>query len=537
MTDASSAAAPGASLPAQDSGPGASSWLSGSLPDRMNPVLVKELRQAQRGKVFAIALVVTLVFALLGAAMSALRIEDQRTFSESSGPMFFQSVYFFLNVAVLVVVPFQAFVSMGAERDDNTMEMLVLSNLKPRQIVMGKVLAALAQGLVFGLAFLPFVVTAFLLRGIDLETLLLVLLLTAFACAVLTNFAVMLSAVVQKRILRVLTMVALAGGLFMLVPFAGMIAGEWFRRPEFMAEPEFYPILLQCLAFVAAGSLMVFAVACNMMAHEEENRSTNIRLAVTALCVIGVGTVAYDVFLIGGRGMPREAVYGVGTAGLFLLTFFCLFFVLEPERLGRRVAPAVPRSSLRAMLFTPWLPGAGRALAFSAVHIVAVVVSIIAIGAFAHTWRFRPGPASTSGHTYVVADHMTLALLATALYCALYTLVPAVLLGGMRRTGVQRNVARFLALLIPLVLIIAPAVVGLFLGLEEVREFRHFGNPFWVIDEVWDQDQHRVTGSMVFIGGVTALLGLMSLRRIGSGFAEVQRARVEARADGAAPGS
>lgn len=507
---------------------GLPAWFARALPDFMNPVLVKEVRQAQRGKVFSVTLIVTLVLALLGAASAALEIE-RSYFSGSPGQAFFSSVYVFFNIAVLVVVPFQAFVSMGAEHDDNTFEMLVLSNLKPRQIVMGKITAALTQGLMFGLTFLPFVVTAFLLRGVDLTVLMLIMGLTAFASTVLTTFAVMLSAVVRKRLLRVLAMVALAGGLFLLVPTSLALCYEWFRSPELFGQPGFYAVMVQTVLFMAVGAAIHFAVACNMLAHEEENRSTNIRVAVSLLCVITVSSTAYNVMAFkAGAGLPREVVYGLAVASLFFLATFCIFFALEPDRLGRRVEPAIPQSKLLAVAVAPWMPGGSRGLVFAGVHVAGLMLGMLIVAALAPPFRSMGLTTSSSASM----NQGGWGVLVAAAYCALYVVVPAVLLRKLQGTAGRRNVARLIALCFPMILMFVPTIFGLFINDYDMQEFRHMGNPAWVIEESWDGDGFRPASAVLMLVATVTLFGALSLGRIAGSFGEVLSA---SRANAARP--
>jgi len=507
-----------------------SAWFSRALPDFTNPVLVKEVRQAQRGKVFSVTLIVTLILAFFGATAAALQIERDY-FSGSPGQEFFTSVYSFFNIAVLVVVPFQAFVSMGAEHDDNTFEMLVLSNLKPRQIVMGKIAAALTQGLMFGLTFLPFVVTAFLLRGVDLTVLLLILGLTAFGSAVMTTFAVMLSAIVRKRLLRVLTMVALAGILFGLVPMSLAVCYEWFRSPELFGEPAFYAVLTQSVLFTTVAMALFFAIACNMLAHEEENRSTNIRVAVTLLCLITAGAAAYNVTAFSmGAGMPREVVHALGVAGLFTLTVFCIFFVLEPDRLGRRVEPSIPRNKLVALAVSPWLPGGNRGVLFAGLHISLFALLIIVIAIPGSSYRFMGTVSAARGPLFPGGW----AVLAAALYCLLYALAPAVFLRRLQGTPGKRNAARLIALSMPLLTMFIPTIFGLFIDDRDMQEFKHVGNPGWLIDKSWGSHGFRPMAAAFFVAGAVALLGALSLSRVVRGFGEVltaSRANVQRRRD------
>lgn len=503
-----------------------SNLFKGALPEWINPVFVKEVRQAQRGKLFSIALIITLtlaMFAVVGVSLSIL----SGSYGQP-GPMFFSAVYVFLAGAVLVVVPFQAFVSMGSEWDDNTFEMLVLSNLKPRQIVFGKVLAASLQAAMFGLAFLPFVVTAFLLRGVDVAVLGLILGLTAAASFCLCIFTVMVSTLVRRRFLRVVTMVVLAGMLFSLVPGSSAFASVLLNQPEIFSGGEFWIGLIEFLIVAFVGTALCGSVACNMLAHEEENRSTNVRIVLTVTLLLTLAALAFNASPLAwkfGIRFQREEVFAVAVFSTFVLTFFGIFLALEPERLGRRVEPAVPRSKLLAWFVTPWLPGGGRGALFYMTHLLLLLVATFGIAALAEPSRvWGRGPTSITSGPRVEMHPMLpggFGLLGATLYGMLYVLLPAVVLGGTKMDTARRNLMRAIALLFPLALLFIPSIFGIFIGSRSLQELEHFGNPFQLIRDSWDREGFRPEESFFFVAIIVMLLLFVIARRVLDGVGEV----------------
>jgi ABC-type transport system involved in multi-copper enzyme maturation permease subunit len=474
----------------------------GFFGDFLNPVLVKEIRQSQRGKVFAISLIVTVMLALLACTMMALEI-DGRT--AQPGREFFTVVYGFLCSAVLLVVPFQAFHAMGSEWDDHTFEMLVLSNLKPRQIIVGKILAAFVQALVFFAAFMPFLAVAFLLRGVDVIVLGVILGLTAAASLWLTTVSIMFSTLSRQRFLRVLMMVVLAGSLVGMIGAATGMGSELMRRPDQIADRDFWLALPQMLAFAAFTGLLALFISCNLLSHEEENRSTNVRVLVSVGTVLFLVAMTFNV-AVPASPLPREPLFGLTIMAVFGLALAGAFLCSEPETLGRRVAPTVPKSGVMALLTLPWFPGRGRGVIFMLMHMALLVIGAFCLAPFARGLRFFSA-TTLSNKTDLIMNDGGLALLLTVVYGVLYTLVPIGLLSLFLGTGQRaRKVVRGLTIFSPLFFILVPAVIGLLIDSRSMRQMQHAGNGPLVIGESFDGILYEAE-AFIFVVLPLALIG------------------------------
>ena len=196
------------------------SELLARIDDRLNPVLVKEVRQALRGKQFRSAFIFTLVVSVIVAVSIVLGTAEQAEWTPI-GPPFFMGVFACLTLAVIGFVPMAAFQSMGSEWDENTFDMLALSHLRPRHIVLGKLLAAGVQALLYFSIFGFFSVFTFLLGGVDLNLVLVGIPLLAFISLALSSLAVALSSLSQKRMVRVLLMVLLSAALVLSLSGGG----------------------------------------------------------------------------------------------------------------------------------------------------------------------------------------------------------------------------------------------------------------------------------------------------------------------------
>lgn len=504
------------------------------LVDRLNPVLVKEVRQALNGRLFKAGFIVSLVGALLFSVWILMLVHAV------DGADIALAMFGCLAVSIFVFIPFWAFVSMGAEWDENTFDLLVLSNLTPRRIVWGKLGSACLQMAVAFTAFLPFFVFAFLLRGVNLPTLLLVLAgaLVVSPCASLV--AIGLSSLTTSRFLRIVLMAAVAGGLLFLAGGAIGLAATLMRSSFFMPSIGEQALMVGAVATVAVAVALYFGeLACSRLAHPEENRTTGPR--VVLLLALAATLVWLGFILDSGGGL--EALSGA-TATLQLgLVLPCAMMVLTPQRLGRRVERQVPRSRLLALLAAPFLATGSGALLFwllaelflwgGVLFLASRVPVLPAVGL--SEWRAR----------WVAWRGDGLGTAVGALgYAAFYLLVPTLLL---RRMVSSARVGAFVRALVPLMFVVLclgsillPALLLFFFkGGFGSDPFEHVLDPFWTLDELWTGVPDSVGGgglqaaiAVVLLAGLFhAVQGLRSLRQIL--VASAERRRMARRPDGA----
>ena len=437
------------------------------LSDQLNPVLVKEVRQAMRGRYFRISFWVTLLGATLLGLTILLLMQDEG--SDEMGVVFFGILFGFMTLATQVLVPFSAFLSVGSEWDENTWDLLTLSNLRPRQIVLGKILSAGVQSLLYYSAFSPFLVFAFLLRGVDAGAMLWVLGMSFVASILTSSFAAALSSLSGNRFARVLLMVFLASVLvqssFGLTAFVVQIVSF----PNTLRDPQFLEGTLAALSIGLALSAFFFAGATSRLAHPEENGSTPLRLTVLAIVAVGL---AWASFISMGSGQ-EEPIVGSAGAALGLLTVTGLLFTAERERLGRRVEHALAGRRLRSFLMMPLLPGGARGLVF-----------FLASGALVACWV-----------------HLMEAVDPRLSLNAGQRLIPWVLLGfGFIHLGLisglmsswsgqlrGRIVTRAATVVVFLFSLLVPTIVGFLFNIDRWDQFEHPLNVFLTVDDLWDR--------------------------------------------------
>src|SRR5688500_16813172 len=203
-------------------GPEASSRLAALLrrldeaSDRLSPIVVKEVRQIVRGREFNYSFMVSLVVGLLVAFFGAANA----TTGTGTGQSVFVALTACLALLGIGIVPFGAFSALRNERLEQTMDLITVTSLSARKVIVGKLLA---QGVKLATLFAgmaPFVATSFLLGGIDfvsiVVSLTMVFLVSLWVCAA----ALMVSSLAKTRGMSGALLAG--GGLILLLFFGGV---------------------------------------------------------------------------------------------------------------------------------------------------------------------------------------------------------------------------------------------------------------------------------------------------------------------------
>jgi len=327
----------------------ASQPFSDVVVERVGPIVVKEVRQGLRARVFAIFFSLLLVACLVLAIIAWGEGRAERGIAV--GDDFLTAYLVVLGLVSFFVIPFVAFRSMVREREDETWVLLALTNLGPRNIVHGKWLSAMSQAMLFASACAPFVVFSYFLNGVDLPQVLLALGLTfawtcflvAGALAVATQANTRVGRTASHLVVLALLLAATAGGL----GFLGMLAHEGSRV---MRDDAFLAACATMAVVFLGGAVLCLEGAAAGLSLPTQPASKGPRLAllglVLALLTLGlVGVLGWG----GHRG-----VAGVGSVGTSLLLVTAGVFAIGEKdgaprscsRMGAILRPGALRSYL-----------------------------------------------------------------------------------------------------------------------------------------------------------------------------------------------
>ncbi|MBX7221904.1 MAG: hypothetical protein K1Y36_18265 [Blastocatellia bacterium] len=430
--------------------------------DALNPIVVKELRQAVQSKFVSGGLTLLLVVQLAAVGIYVLNNDNPNDFS--SGRQMFLVLEAFLLGFSLLFVPAYTAIRMVAERSDTNVDLLFITTIKPISIVWGKFLAALViAGLIFS-ACLPFLTFTYFLRGIDLPTIFLLLLLAFSVVVSFVQLSIFLACLPVGKIFRIILGLLLLGAMF--PSFVGTIAfSEDFSRRGVSSQLlsfEFWgPFLsIGLVLLMAIGTLFTFSVA--LITPASANRALPVRLFLTISWVVsGIVCLALS------KWVNEMVPVGIW-AFLFFVIFANAFFasVSEREELGRRVLRSIPKNPVFRPFFFSFYSGAASGLVWS-LGLVLLTVGICA------AWHEFSGVTNSKRNF----REMTEAMFGLCLYAFCY----ALLASNLRRLVLRKmNPENTWALGYILVVLgcFIPPIVGFLLSMSSRNKSVFLLNPF-----------------------------------------------------------
>ena len=444
----------------------------------LNPILVKESRQALKSKQFSITFALVLAFGWIWSMLGVAWIGPE-IYSENRGGDMFVGYYLILSFPLLVIVPFTAFRSLASEREDGTYELLSISTLRPRQVIGGKLATALLQMMVYLSAMAPCLAFTYFLRGIDFLTILWVIFWIFTASTALSIFGLLLATATQARHWQVVLSVLLVLGLgiVFLLSISLMLQFVQFGGRLGFQQREFWIANAAFLTAVLAYCLLAWCIAASQLAFASENRSTNVRRVMLLHQVLFAGWIAY-----------LFAEYPAEEAVLFYMSLLAVhwyvlgaFMTGEWPQLSTRVKRSLPQTLLGRVFFTWFNPGPGTGYVFAVVNLAAGL--LMGWGALYAWFQFVPGRSWRIG-----PEAMASFGLAALCYVAIFLGLGRLIVAGLRRFF---PVNMLLSVLLHVVLTQAAWIVPfVFLAMSDFRDqysLLHITNWPWTLAEVADE--------------------------------------------------
>ena len=361
--------------------------------ERLNPILVKEARQALKSRQFLVTMTLVLAFGW-GWSMLGVALLSPGVYYAPGGRFMLVGYVLVLVAPVLIIIPFSAFRSLASEREDGTFELLSITSLTARQIVTGKLGSAVLQMLVYYSVLAPCIAFTYLLRGVDIITISLILCYTLLASILLSAAGLVLATASHARYWQVILSVLLLLGLLVVLIITSVlliqliVAGETttYRMPDFwlghVAVFSFYVSVVVLLILTAAAQI----------SFASDNRSTKLRAVMLIQQALWVGWMTYVWIRVDDEG----ALFVMAAmAGLY---WFLMGSLLTGEiaQLSPRVRRSLPQSFLGRMAFTWFNPGAGTGYTFAVSNLLTVVLTTVILGVTAQATGFSGAPRNDS---------------------------------------------------------------------------------------------------------------------------------------------
>lgn len=279
-----------------------------------NPIFVKEMRGAFRRRRFFMAHTLCLAIVSLAIMLGAFTgsSQDEAVEPDKVGKELFNLFVMVQFFIVFMVFPAFGCTSITEERVNKSFDLLVTTNLRAWEIVLGKFLSTLVYSGIFLVSTVPLVCMSFLYGGVTVSLILQTYLVLLFFCVFTIAFSILISSIATTSTKAVISTYA-----FLLLTGAVMyFAADWvvtnvlLTPAEAVKDNEDFLMRLQravletrldeanqafLLAYVVlffAGLFSVFfIVASNKLKPVSFNRSTNLRILYVVFAVIALSVV------------------------------------------------------------------------------------------------------------------------------------------------------------------------------------------------------------------------------------------------------
>jgi ABC-type transport system involved in multi-copper enzyme maturation permease subunit len=494
-----------AAAPALSEAPSPS--LFSRIDDLLNPIVVKELRQAVKSRI-----VVVILMGFLGIQMFVMggflwARSAQAEYGQglwNAGIEVFTVLQWVLLPTLMLVIPAHATVRFANERSDQNVDLLFISALRPSSIVWGKFFAAIVLAMLVLSLVAPFMVFSYLMRGLDIPTILIILGIDLLAMVGATMAGLFLAAIPGPRPVKFIF--ALMGflGLFNLFIGVGALCQELLRGMWFeLADPERRWLILGTFAagILAATSLLYFYTVA-LISPPSCDRIRPVRLCVLAIWLLG-GIGAFFAYsqmssLAGGGVVPAlAALFPVAIWLIASTAMLCLQMVIsicERESWGVRMAKAIPGNPLlRVVAFLLYTGAAGGVL-------FTLILMMATLGA---TWALI---ASLPGAREMdMLGQLANGCAGAMAYAVCYCLSALLLRHYFLAAHIKQGLTWILALVLAGLGSCIPALIAALVFPDSLRHGQDSGwwylpNPFWV---------PMVLGHAEHIGGDRGIFELM----------------------------
>lgn len=478
------------------------------IDDAINPIVVKELRQAVHSR-FVVAVV--LLFLILQLVYLGIHL----TYVGLSGYLeridyhVGRDVFTWLQVILLATcmlfLPAYSGARLAAERSEVNTDLLFITTLQPRKIISGKLASSVLIALMIFSACAPFMAFTYFLRGVDLPVIFVVIAGDFLVVLGSVHLMVFLAVIPANRVLKAFLGVVGFGVLVVIFVLTLIlsITGIQLGLAPVLDDPDFWVIVGCILTGYVGVCGLLYAWAVGLISSPSSNRMLPMRVYMLAYCLI---SLAINLWL----SQRHEGPFMTWIFSTSVLILLCLLIAVnERERWSPRVSRTIPRNwLLRGPAFLLYSGAAGGIL-FAGLLMGLLTLGVLGFETWSPGAGIRPGRSSTNAST--MYSIMSIAVLYT--YCYALT---AVLLRTWLFPGVQPVFNWLIMIFLIAIGSLVPFLISvlIFMGSWDYREQYYwlFANPGAAMFECADMRSslHREE-FMVFAGIWACLVTLVNL--------------------------
>jgi hypothetical protein len=339
----------------------------------LNPIVIKELRQAVRSWTVIGMLVLFLIILFLTSLTFLVTQSFQVDANLQLGGAMFYAFMAILAGASIFFIPLYVGFRVAAERQENNPDLLYVSTLSPARIIFGKFLCGAYMTLLFFSACMPFMAFTNLLRGVDLPTVFFILIYIFLVVCGTNQLAIFFACIPASRPFKIL--MALGGiiasiyAVFALIQVSFGFMGSGIG--SMMSGSRFWIGTLTFTGVGLAVTGLFFVLSVALISPPSANRALPVRIYITIIWLLG-GLLSFEWVAQTGEADRMTA----WTYPTFMLMMFALLVTISnSDQISQRVRRTIPQSRLKRALAFLFFNGAAGGLVW-VTAIMAVTFSV-----------------------------------------------------------------------------------------------------------------------------------------------------------------
>jgi hypothetical protein len=485
------------------------------LDDLLNPIVVKELRQVVRSRVIMAALILFLIVQL-GILLFNLSFDERRGVDYASlhaGRRIFTVFQGILLGTCMLLVPTYAGIRLSSEHSETNVDLLFISTLRPRDIMAGKLQASIVLILLIFSACAPFMTFTYLMRGIDIPSIVLVLLLDFLVVLFGTQGALFLGSIPTNLGLRLFLGLSGLVALFFvfITAMGGSITVLELGLGSRMDTLDFWLGVGGTAIVLVASIGQFFTWAVSIISSPSSNRAFPSRLYFLIFWLV-TGVVA-AVISYRAHEISFFLIWTFSVTILLCLQF--LVSINERQQWGLRVMRMIPRNRLLRLPALLLYSGSAGGILF------VIGMTVLTYGLTYLVMTYDGGTAFPRSTYRLDAERRLIAAFGLiALYTIDYCLMAVWLRNVLMPARVKASHTWIVSLLLFAIGFSLPLILVFMFQNEEWRmgqvdPWCYISNPCWtlytVVESRGANADEFLTGSVVFLSvlGFLLLMGCM----------------------------
>ncbi len=392
------------------------------------PILLRELRADFRKNRFL--LTHSLCLCILGTVVLILiasGVEDSTKTPSQMGRQLFETFFIVQYLVILVVFPAFSATTFAEERNRFTLDLLLTTTMRPRELVWGKFLAATVYCLLYVLASIPLMAVAFLFGGITILEVFTAYALLLCQTLLVSMLGVCVSSCLANSLRSTLVMYVL---VFALLTFSWLFYTEaglggdqarlvvrvvlddvlgWGRAID--GKSGFVVSFLAWAGILAALFTFMFLITANRIRPPADNKATGLRVLTLVAAPSVLGALAWSRW-VGAPTAASSPDYVVVEIAAMVMLLIAWIFPTEEASVSRRNQRTFSRWTRLRYPFRIFAPGAFWGFAYS------TVATLIICGGLYFVWVGFADSSNPSESRIVEQCLLTLPFFLTAVSAA-----------------------------------------------------------------------------------------------------------------------